>query len=315
MSHFTVVIATDDPGKIEDLLAPYDESMAVDPYRNYEGGAARDYWAVKHLREEGRITVPDEDLTWRHVAEAYNAKYGEEEGEHLFIDEDGVRAFTMSTYNPESKWDWYSIGGRWLGYFPIKPGGGLIPADEIINGTPGAFDNEAEDGCCDGGKKRHLDLDALRAKKAQAAREEHQAYHRVVEGTRPATPWSVFIARVEDKEGAFADYSIDHAREDYHSQPRVRALAQSEEFKHHWGLEPEEYEVPEDDYAQRAADRAVPGYAVLTQEGQWMAPGKMGWWGMGSDDEESYDAYVKAANAYIDGLDDDTYLIVVDCHI
>ena len=26
----------------------------------------------------------------------------------------------MVTYNPNSKWDWYSIGGRWSGFLPLK---------------------------------------------------------------------------------------------------------------------------------------------------------------------------------------------------
>lgn len=25
-------------------------------------------------------------------------------------------------YNPKAKWDWYQIGGRWTGYFKLKPG-------------------------------------------------------------------------------------------------------------------------------------------------------------------------------------------------
>lgn len=33
------------------------------------------------------------------------------------IDEEGN---ILSTYNPDSKWDWYSIGGRWSGYLPLK---------------------------------------------------------------------------------------------------------------------------------------------------------------------------------------------------
>ena len=26
----------------------------------------------------------------------------------------------LSSYNPDSKWDWYSIGGRWSGFLPLK---------------------------------------------------------------------------------------------------------------------------------------------------------------------------------------------------
>ena len=26
----------------------------------------------------------------------------------------------ISHYNPDSRWDWYSIGGRWSGFLPLK---------------------------------------------------------------------------------------------------------------------------------------------------------------------------------------------------
>ena len=33
------------------------------------------------------------------------------------IDDEGN---LLTTYNPDSKWDWYSIGGRWSGFLPLK---------------------------------------------------------------------------------------------------------------------------------------------------------------------------------------------------
>ena len=45
----------------------------------------------------------------------YGTRY--DDPEHL--DEDGNR---HSTYNPNSKWDWYSIGGRWNGMLKLKDG-------------------------------------------------------------------------------------------------------------------------------------------------------------------------------------------------
>ena len=33
------------------------------------------------------------------------------------VDKDGN---IISTYNPDSKWDWYEIGGRWSGMLLIK---------------------------------------------------------------------------------------------------------------------------------------------------------------------------------------------------
>ena len=33
------------------------------------------------------------------------------------IDDEGN---LLTTYNPNSKWDWYSVGGRWSGFLPLK---------------------------------------------------------------------------------------------------------------------------------------------------------------------------------------------------
>lgn len=41
----------------------------------------------------------------------------------------------MSTYNPQAKWDWYEIGGRWQGRLKIRE------AALAVAGQPGVFDN------------------------------------------------------------------------------------------------------------------------------------------------------------------------------
>lgn len=111
MSHFIVGVICESVDDITTLLAPYDENIEVEPYigrtkaemiaegkrvkkRLLEGEEKRtDDWALKYLNAK-----TDEDL--------YNAeKYDDYE-----YDKDGNE---MTTYNPKSKWDWYSIGGRW----------------------------------------------------------------------------------------------------------------------------------------------------------------------------------------------------------
>jgi hypothetical protein len=66
------------------------------------------------------------------VAAALTAKWSED-GEKYDVDENGI--FTMSTYNPLSQWDWWTIGGRWTGYFQVRP-----DAPHYL-GRPGVFGN------------------------------------------------------------------------------------------------------------------------------------------------------------------------------
>jgi hypothetical protein len=345
MSHFTVVVCIDNPERLNDVMAPWDENREVEPYRSYEAGGPADYWLYSSLKraaedyaagtglkpykpdEIGWSTAYSKDppekqraeqkadaelfwtlpipVTWADIARLHHERY--DDSEPLLVSEDGLRGYTMSTYNPESRWDYWRIGGRWGGYFRYREGcrknvllpehGWDSPKDIAPHG-------------CNGGQKRHLDLDALRADKAESARKLYREWQELVAGTPDALPWSSFTENISEGNG----YDISRAREEYHSQPRVQAY-QETDFR--WHDDPiAEFSVSEDLYVEREGRaRAVPGYATVTTDGRWMAPGKMGWFGAHSDSEGDRIGYWEAANAYIDGLDDEIYLIALDCHI
>lgn len=150
MSHFTVVVCLDDPEKLDEALAPFDENMQVAPYRSYAEGEAKYHWLYSSLKladendrtgtgvkpykpgwssqsskdspeaqrqkiaeDAARFRSLPEAVTWADIARVYNEMYPGDD-DPLLVDEQG-RAYTMSTYNPESRWDWYQVGGRWKG--------------------------------------------------------------------------------------------------------------------------------------------------------------------------------------------------------
>jgi hypothetical protein len=303
MSHYTVLVAIDptDPSRpnLEAALAPFDENMEVEPYREYETGEPADYWSWEKTAD-----VPEP--TWAQVAEFHNAKYDDEP---LHVDDEG-RAYTVSTYNPKSKWDWWSVGGRWTGWFQVRPE--YIGHKDVINGKPGLMtEPNTDQGKCDGGPKHVLDFTRTRDWAQVDEAERYAQFQKLVEGTPQAELWSSFIARHEaDKDG----YPINEAREVYHSQPRVRAL-KGTDFDWDTSEALERFQRPREEVLARAAARAVPGRALLTLDGEWKEPGTMGWWGMSTDTPESEDAYYAWANEYIDSLDDEIVLVLVDVHI
>lgn len=80
MSHYTVAVIYDpNETSYEELLAPYNEDITVEPY-------ITDCWCLND--DEAK-----EDCST--------------------CDGLGKRA---TNYNPDSKWDWYQLGGRWEGY-------------------------------------------------------------------------------------------------------------------------------------------------------------------------------------------------------
>lgn len=315
MSHFTVLVALrpteaeNIEAALKEALAPFDETREVTPYFQYEAGKAEEHWAVDACRENDLLPAEGE-LTWPQVAAAVNARYEHrtDDPDYLRIDADG-RAYTTSTYNPQSKWDWWVIGGRWTGYFAVKPEHDGDP--RLITGRPGTFGNRAEGGRVDGGPRGLLDFDRLRNTKAKEAGEQYDRWTRLVDGLPEALPWSHFHDRYQaDRNG----YPIQRARADYASQPRVQATRQSEEFT--WlDCVIASFSVSRDEYMQQAADGAVPGFAYLGLDGVWQAPGEMGWFGMSSDAEADRVVYRRRMNELLDGLDPAVILVAVDCHI
>lgn len=101
MSHYTVAVFTSDKKQsIHELLAPYDENIEVEPY--IEATKAQLIQEKKQQREDGT----DEELYQKAI-----------EGIEDRLDENGN---LLSTYNPDSKWDWYKTGGRWKDLLILK---------------------------------------------------------------------------------------------------------------------------------------------------------------------------------------------------
>ena len=55
-------------------------------------------------------------------------------------------------------------------------------------------------------------------------------------------------------------------------------------------------------------------YALL-YNGEWIEPGKMGWWCMSTDTKESRKKFREVFKEIISKLDPEDYVSVVDCHI
>ena len=148
-------------------------------------------------------------------------------------------------HNPNAKWDWWEIGGRWEGELTTKPG--VSPADIII-GEPGVFgpaDNAytREGGRlgCDGCRKSDLDFEYAKAARIQS---------------------------VKDRWAAMA------ADENAKDNPAVRLFE--------YGFDKDATLAGELSRAEQAEPFQT--FAVLL-DGSWFERGEMGWWACISDDK------------------------------
>ena len=130
--HYGVLVFSEHNGEdIDELLAPYDENMEVEKHLVYtkkeaeEEGSKRLQdallnWANRlerddiseedRKRSEGILEKLTKDDPYHYIRDDYDDEYVDEEG-NLY-----------STYNPNSKWDWYSVGGRFGGELLRKDG-------------------------------------------------------------------------------------------------------------------------------------------------------------------------------------------------
>lgn len=222
-------------------------------------------------------------------------KYG-----YIIVDECGAVVKCIDRTNPNAKWDWYQVGGRWSGFFKLKPGAtGALGSRGLMGAS-----RSTEHGRADVLTKGAIDLESMRNDAALRAAADWDRHASITNGAR-WEPW----AAVRDK------YPGDHekAREFYNEQPAVIAMRNDKAFnRRHWdGVD--EFLTPRDKFIERAKGRAVTTFAVV-YNGEWSARGSMGWFGAVSDAMDE-DKWAELFNALIDGLPDDTLLTVVDCHI
>lgn len=281
-------------GAVETALAPFSLYGEVDPWRDYETGPPCEHWSVTERKLPGTTT-------WAEVAESYNRAYSDESP--MLVDEDG-HAYRVVTYNPQSEWDWYQIGGRWSGHFLCRPEADGDP--RLVNGERSWTNKDApaKPLACDGGPVGLLDFEALRRRRGEEAATLYDRWESAVQGLPAAKPWQHFLERHQADPGT---YSKDEARDDYRAQPAVAAAAEVSELSF-WDPVGQ-FAGGRAAYVREARDEAVTGVVLLTLEGAWI---ERPWAFETTASAEA--AYVERAAAYLDGLDPDVYVVAVDCH-
>ena len=189
----------------------------------------------------------------------------------------------LSTYNPNSKWDWYEIGGRWRNLLLTKINNEDVISEidlvDLMN-KGNNLEKEAPIGYkwVDGARIKDIDF-----KKAAEIKNTYNKairfWETYVEGQKPTTE--------EEKE----DIEFELYKKEYYI---------------------ERYETKEN-YAKMQS--AFSCWALLDETG-WHEKGKMGWWGMNDSTKDSEQLFLEKFTETINKPENqDKYLIIVDCHI
>lgn len=280
MSHYTVAVITDKLNKIGEMLAPYSENMEVEPYvdetkeaiinsakerkervlQRKEKGEELDKYDIEYLNAN-----TDEEL---YKLQIYENESYDKNGNHL------------TTYNPNSKWDWYEIGGRWNKILLVKE-----EVKDIEEGTPSwgnldSINKKAPEGFkwVTGAKIKDIEF--------EKAIEFNNTYNKSIRF------WELYVEGQEPQ------------------NEEEKEMIKWEIYKKEYYIE--RYETKEN-YAK--INSIFTTWALLDEKG-WHEKGEMGWFAMANDTKDSELLFIEKFTETIQKPENqDKYLVIVDCHI
>jgi len=330
MSHFTVLVIGDNP---EEQLSPFNEQPPEgSEYLEFNDCTeeVKEAWENKMIPCV-KIRADENNPQGRWVCEyssaGRNAKIGSKMDKPAHEVYKDINQFAEDWFgyhlsgaswgywhNPNAKWDWYSLGGRWKGNFLLKPGA------EGITGESGVFDNEARPGYVDRCRRGDIDVLTMRMQAKARANAEYDRFEAAVEGLEEhAVHWDglrdSFTRNLSHTEDGYRE-KIDEARAEYRNNPWVQAI-EAAGFKSFMG--PCYYDMfyvnqgGRERYVQVAMNECITTFAVL-MDGEWYERGNMGWWGIVTDEADE-DVWHEQYSNLFNNLPDDIIVSVYDCHI
>ena len=320
MSHFAIIVVGQN---IDEQLEPYAEQDADTQYLQFED-VEDDCFDEYTNKEVELVKLADGSiyLKYAHQFQVHNPKtfksdYVYPEGSQIINGHYNLLYPTFDDFmcdyhghegrdeeknrygywnNPNAKWDWYVVGGRWSGYFkPVSGASGFL-------GRPGAFNNVPEEGWVDSLRIQDIDIAGMKALSVQRANETYDLLEGALQG-RELPSWN----KTREKHGD----NIEAARTEYHANPVVKDIQKA--GLDSWDDLVEVYGPDRNAYIQRQADGTMVPFAFVV-DGKWYQRGEMGWFGC-STDEMSVDEWHRQFWEMIASLPEDTLLTAVDCHI
>lgn len=209
-------------------------------------------------------------------------------------------------HNPNAKWDWYVIGGRWAGLLLTMRGKTV----DLANAGDVDWDGIANDTVArnlttyDRIQKALAKVDTMSREAIQAA---YGHFHNGIEGWTQAYFDDSIEIRAKHRKEVFPtlDGYIRWQAMEAETWKELTLLLTWDDIKR--------YLSPREDFIEYHAARAQT-YAFLDLKNRWNQRGEMGWWG--ADDEgkgtPNYDAVWWE---FVRLLPSDQRVYIVDCHI
>lgn len=291
MSHFAVLVIGENP---EEQLAPYHEFESTEIDDEY----VQDVDITKEVQldidrgtlEKALIGYDLENVT---VEDENNIDKKDKHKYRYAVVRDGKLVKAIHRTNPNYKWDWYQLGGRYEG-FTLKDGKKL----------PYAL-------------KQDIAFDAEKNAIKLQSTECYKQFHDLLSSAKIEYPKTWSECRKEYEQ-------IEEAREFYKNQLAVKIIRKK--TQNVFGGGPlfiricplltcifDFYKGSLEEFVKRQVDSCCVTYAVI-KDSKWYSKGDMGWFGISSNnvsDEDWNAQYWELVNS----VPDTTLFSLYDCHI
>lgn len=212
-------------------------------------------------------------------------------------------------HNPNQKWDWYQIGGRWSGMLPVRSGGECLKGERSwVNESDPVDLSKADIARIDA-----IDWDQVALEGAARLEEFWRSWQRFCDGELPkdgnpfsgprSTALDIGLVDCKDADQLTGDEwkTIKWERQIRPGVDRFDVLTK----------------ISEEEFRAKFAAYFSPirAYATLDTKAGWQEPGEMGWFGFSA---ATPDARLNEAAGQLGWLrngDQRDWVVIVDCHI
>lgn len=380
MSHFTVLVIGDD---WEDQLYPFEES-SDNPELDHRFifNDVTEKYKKEYLNDSSeKIEMPDGRLLspWDDEFRE-NGQYGFGSSAHkvpenlkrkqvpfteqfssfeMFVDKwTGIKPNEDGRYgyytNPNARWDWYQMGGRWMGFFKLKDPKVIENNVDYISELSLKHNIEKEkiielEKVLKENPNKVYDLKLPNIYKLQNDLEEKITikYENGVVGrsgvmTKPAKFGWVDQAKKKDIDFEGMKNEVVNKNEkhydEFHKILNGRSIpiwddllkknnGNVKETRDEYNNDPVIKDINDNKFYWGYEDllkpkeeylKGIRGSAIITysviKDYKWYEQGEMGWWGISSN-EKDQDKWNEEFNELIESIPDDTLLTIVDCHV
>lgn len=311
--------------RLATILAPYDEQTEEEEYREFEDrtdAAKADYETdtMRAIRYPNGVIRPTFDRAFSDLFYIYEDAIYQYGPARSTVDKlqteasmalelvndypvkswypsfaeycDSYRGFVQNSdglwgysYNPNAKWDWWQIGGRFPGMFLVNE-----DVEDCLETHQSADDtNRAPEGYkyADAARKKDICWDFMAKLAIEAVEESYKRFAAAFESgdLKDIAPF----ARITE-EGIICWGKMLYVKGET-----------LEEYKARKGV------ADVDKYP-------ISTYAFVDRNGDWTSAGDVGWFAITANDKEEH-VWNSELQALIDEVRDDDYIVAVDCHI